>query len=125
MTQSSAIRPVDPALMRVVPIPGLPLHDVIYSIATGSDGKIYLGLSSEFASDGFARLAVYDPATDLVSTLLDLRELLPEGRAERRPPHSKMHTTLCVARRRYALVRVPRDRAAARRAYPPHLAGRG
>ena len=54
---------IDPAKIRLVPIPDSSRHDVIYSTLCGMDGKIYIGVSSEFHPQGYARLMVYDPRT--------------------------------------------------------------
>jgi outer membrane protein assembly factor BamB len=95
-TFSQETRSVDSSLLRAKTIEGLPFHDVIYSIAMGKDGKIYMGVSSEFGPGTYAHIFSYDPQTDQLEDLVDLRELLPEGKDVFRPPHSKIHTSMCV-----------------------------
>ena len=87
---------IDPTKMRLVPVQGTKGHDVIYSTLLGKDGKIYLGVSNEFHPQSFARLMSYDPQTDQITQLIDLQELFPEGVDKNRPPHSKIHTSLCM-----------------------------
>ena len=89
---------IDPAKIRLVPIPDSSRHDVIYATLCGLDGRVYLGVSSEFHPQGFARLMAYDPNTDQVTLIVDLAELLPEAKDVHRPPHSKIHTSLCMGR---------------------------
>ena len=98
MGVSSRPHVIDAGKIRAVPIQNLPRHDVIYALRPGLDGKIYLGVSSEFSAEGFGRLMAYDPATDCMHDLVDLKRLLPEANDVLRPPHSKIHTTLCVGR---------------------------
>jgi len=93
---SQETRNVDSSLLRAKTIEGLPFHDVIYSIVTGKDGKIYMGVSSEFGPGTYAHIFSYDPQTDQLEDLVDLGELLPEGKDVLRPPHSKIHTSMCV-----------------------------
>jgi len=89
--------PVDPKLIASRVAEGWPKHDVFYSAATGKDGKIYLGLSSEMENPGtFARLIRYDPQADLFEEIADLGKLFPEARETLRHPHSKLHTATCV-----------------------------
>jgi outer membrane protein assembly factor BamB len=95
-TFSQETSSVDSSLLRAKTIEGLPFHDVIYSIVTGKDGKIYMGVSSEFGPGTYAHIFFYDPQTDQLEDLVDLEELLPEGKDSLRPPHSKIHTSMCV-----------------------------
>jgi hypothetical protein len=89
---------IDPTKIRLIPIPDSSRHDVIYATLCGKDGRIYLGVSSEFHPQGFARLMAYDPHTDRVDLIVDLAALLSEAKDIQRPPHSKIHTTLCLGR---------------------------
>ncbi|HRU04424.1 MAG TPA: hypothetical protein P5137_01455 [Candidatus Brocadiia bacterium] len=89
--------PVDPKLIASRVAEGWPKHDVFYSAATGKDGKIYLGLSSEMENPGvFARLIRYDPQADIFEEIADLGKLFPEASETLRHPHSKLHTSTCV-----------------------------
>lgn len=98
MREADVTRDVNVEKIRAVPILNMPLHDVVYATATGADGKIYLGVSSEFGAEGYAHLMAYDPVTDRLADLIDLRTLFHEEKNDIRPPHSKIHTTLCVGR---------------------------
>ena len=89
---------IDPSLVRLIPILDSSRHDVIYSTLFGMDGRLYFGVSSEFHPEGFARLMSYDPKTDQIELVVDLADLLPESSDPLRPPHSKIHTTLCTDR---------------------------
>lgn len=88
---------IDPKLIAARVVEGAPRHDVIYAAATGLDGKIYLGLSTETYNPGvFARLLAYDPAADALEEIADLQKLLPEAGELQRHPHSKIHTSMCA-----------------------------
>ena len=52
---------IDGSLIRAEVIQGLPHNDVIYSTATGTDGRIYLGVSNEFSAETFVHIFSYDP----------------------------------------------------------------
>ena len=82
--------------MRFKVIPGLPQHDVVYGAATGVDGRIYLGVSNESHPGLHALIYRYDPDTDTVTRIVDFAELFPEARDPVRPPHCKIHLTLCI-----------------------------
>ena len=77
-------------------IPNLPQHDVIYSIAAGVDGKIYMGICSEFGGAVHAHFASYDPQKDHYRDIIHLEDLLPEGKDRLRPPHAKIHTAMAA-----------------------------
>lgn len=94
-------RLIDQKLITTRIVEETPWHDVIYSAATGLDGTIYLGVSSEGHYEGrgqFARLYAYDPGKDEFRMIYDLKKVLPEGGDELRHPHSKIHTAIQVAR---------------------------
>ncbi|NLE75855.1 MAG: hypothetical protein GX605_03765, partial [Chloroflexi bacterium] len=58
------------------------------------DGKVYLGVSTEFGGAVHAHFVCYDPATDTLRDIVHLEDLLPEGRDRLRPPHAKIHTAM-------------------------------
>jgi hypothetical protein len=89
---NTAVIPTDK--LRYKLIPDLSLHDVIYSVAAGVDGKIYLGISSEFGGAVQAHFGSYDPKTDQYRDIIHLEDLIPEGKDRRRPPHAKIHTAM-------------------------------
>ncbi|MBI4671971.1 MAG: hypothetical protein HY741_09945 [Chloroflexi bacterium] len=86
--------PITLAKMRFKIVPNLPEHDVVYSVATGRDGKIYMGVSSEFGGAVHAHFMSYDPKTDQLRDIADLEKCLPEGKDRLRPPHAKIHTSM-------------------------------
>jgi hypothetical protein len=87
-------QPIPVEKMRFKAVPNLPQHDVIYSVAAGKDGKVYMGISSEFGGAVHAHFASYDPLTDQLRDILHLENLIPEGKDRLRPPHAKIHTTM-------------------------------
>jgi hypothetical protein len=89
--------PVDPKFLTARILDNTPNHDVFYSAATGLDGRIYLGLSSEMTSPGtFGQLVRYDPKTDQFDQVFDTRDYIPEANEALRHPHSKLHTSTVV-----------------------------
>lgn len=90
---------VDQRLITARIVEGKPQHNVIYSAATGADGKIYLGLSSEMDGPGTcAQLIRYDPEADRFEDVADLAALLKHPKDSLRHPHSKIHTAICTGR---------------------------
>ncbi len=88
---------VDQNLITTRIIEGKPNHNVIYSAATGNDGKIYLGLSAEMDAPGtFAQLICYDPGADKFEDIADLAKIIKQPKDSLRHPHSKIHTAICV-----------------------------
>lgn len=85
--------------MRFKIIPDLPQHDVVYGIATGLDGNIFLGISNESHPGLHALIYRYDPDEDRVARIADFAEMFPEAREPEQPPHCKIHLTLCVGAR--------------------------
>jgi len=85
---------IGPDRMRFKVVPDLPLHDVIYSTVTGKDGKVYMGVCTEFGGAVHAHLFSYDPQTDVLRDIVHLEDLLPEGKDRLRPTHAKIHTTM-------------------------------
>jgi outer membrane protein assembly factor BamB len=86
---------VDQNLITTRVIEGKPHHNVIYSAATGNDGKIYLGLSGEMDSPGtYAQLIRYDPDADRFEDLVDLGKIIKQSSLCH--PHSKIHTSICI-----------------------------
>ena len=93
----SEAKPVDQQLISTRVIDGKPMHNVIYSAATGVDGKIYLGLSAEFDSPGvYGQIISYDPERDCVEDVVDYGEIIKQPADSPRHPHSKIHTAICI-----------------------------
>ncbi len=90
-------RIVDQNLITTRIIENKPRHNVIYSAATGNDGKIYLGLSAEMDAPGsFAQLISYDPEADRFEDIADLEKIIKQPENSPRHPHSKIHTSICI-----------------------------
>ena len=87
-------QPISNQNIRFKVIPDLPEHDVIYSIATGADGIIYMGVCSEFGGAVHAHFASYTPQTDQYHDILHLEDLIPESLDRLRPTHAKIHTAM-------------------------------
>ena len=90
-------RIVEQRLITARNIEGKPKHNVIYSAASGNDGKIYLGLSAEMDAPGtFAQLICYDPEADRFEDIADLAKIIKQPKDSLRHPHSKIHTSICI-----------------------------
>ena len=90
---------LDNAHLTIRVIENKPNHDVIYSLIEAPDGTIYLGLCGETGKDGcYAQILKYDKEAGTFTTLVDLAKVIPHPANDIRPPHSKMHTTFCMAK---------------------------
>ena len=90
------IQPVDKRWLKVRTIKGLADHDVIYSLAAGPDGRIYLGVSNERASGVHAQLWSYDPRDGRFRHHYDVAPFAPALPGANCIPHCKMHLCLEV-----------------------------
>jgi hypothetical protein len=72
----------------------LPMHDTTWSIITGTDGLIYIGICGEMAGGLSAYIASYDPAEDNLSYLLEVAEVLGIPADNGTPSHGKVHYCL-------------------------------
>jgi hypothetical protein len=84
--------------MEAVNFPQHPLHNSIWAITAGDDGKIYPGLCCEIEAPLSAVLCQYDPATRASRLIYDLGELTDNPPSGGHMPHSKLHTSLCPAK---------------------------
>jgi hypothetical protein len=75
-----------------------PNHNSIWAMATGDDGKIYVGVCCEGNAPISALLYQYDPATKVSRLIYDLGVLTDNPPARGHMPHSKLHTCLCPAK---------------------------
>jgi len=75
-----------------------PGRDTLWDMATGDDGKIYVGVCSELKT-GTAALAVYDPKRGRPRIVFEVNDLMGDMVKAGRIPHSKIHYTLCAAGR--------------------------
>lgn len=67
-------------------------HNSIWDTTMGPDGKLYLSLSSELTTGGYARLYEYDYKTNKARKLFNVEDvILPQDRAIRA---SKFHTSI-------------------------------
>ena len=82
--------------MKIEPIvfDKLPVHDTCWSLITGADGKMYIGVCGEMTGGLSAYIASYDPETEKVEYLLEVEKVLgiPEDSGE--AAHAKVHFCL-------------------------------
>ena len=71
-------------------------HDVIYSVAPGLDGIIYLGLSNEFLPGSHAMIYAFNPLSKKLTQILDIASLLKINKDSLNVPHSKIHLAMVV-----------------------------
>jgi len=72
----------------------LPVHDTCWSITTGKDGRIYVGVCGEMTGGLGVYLVSYDPVADRVRYVLDVAEALGESPDNGHATHSKIHYCL-------------------------------
>ena len=72
----------------------LPVHDTCWSLITGVDGKVYIGVCGEMTGGLSVYIASYDPETEKVEYLLEVARVLgiPEDNGE--AAHAKVHYCL-------------------------------
>ncbi|NIA08081.1 MAG: hypothetical protein GWP14_10700 [Actinobacteria bacterium] len=75
----------------------LPVHDTVWSINTGADGNIYMGVCGELTGGLSVFLVRYDPRKDQVEYLLEVSPALGEPTDSGRAPHAKIHYCLIGA----------------------------
>ena len=80
--------------LKVITFPELPVHDTMWSITTGKDGKIYMGLCGEMTGGLSVFLVSYDPVTEKREYLLEVAKELKEPPDNGRATHSKIHYSL-------------------------------
>ena len=90
---------LDNAHLTIRVVEGKPNHDVIYSLIEAEDGTMYVGLCGETGKDGcYAQILKYNKQEGTFTTLVDLADVIPHPVDDIRPPHSKLHTTFCMAK---------------------------
>ncbi|MDD3926559.1 MAG: hypothetical protein PHT33_07860 [bacterium] len=72
----------------------LPVHDTTWSVITGIDGLIYIGICGEMTGGLSAYLASYDPAGDRLDYLLEVADVLGIPADNGTPSHGKVHYCL-------------------------------
>ena len=82
------------SVFRPVIFDKLPSHDTCWSITTGKDGLIYIGVCGEHIGGLSVFIASYDPQTEKVEYLCEVAPLLGEPPDNGRATHSKIHYCL-------------------------------
>lgn len=72
----------------------LPIHDTCWSLITGVDGLIYIGVCGEIIGGLSAYVVSYDPETGKVEYLLDAAEVLGIPVDSGQAAHAKIHYSL-------------------------------
>ena len=80
--------------LKVITFPELPVHDTIWSITTGSDGKVYAGICGELTGGLSVFLVSYDPVSEQTEYVMEVAKELKEPPDNGRATHSKIHTCL-------------------------------
>ncbi|NIA08009.1 MAG: hypothetical protein GWP14_10335 [Actinobacteria bacterium] len=75
----------------------LPVHETIWSITTGADGKIYAGICGELTGGLSVFLVRYNPDTARYEYLLEVGPALNDPANNGRAPQSKIHYSLIPA----------------------------
>lgn len=69
----------------------LPMHDTCWSLSTGVDGMVYIGVCGEMTGGLSAYLAAYDPARQQLQYLLEVAAAVGCPADNGRPTHGKIH----------------------------------
>ena len=80
--------------MQMVVFEDLPLQDTIWSIASHTDGKVYVALCGEGEGGLSVHIARYDPLTGAVEYLVDVAPALGESPGNGHATHSKIHYSM-------------------------------
>lgn len=80
--------------MKSIVFKELPVHDTCWSITTGSDGNIYIGVCSELTGGQSVFIVQYNPVNGKTEYLLDVASALGEPSDSGRAPYSKIHYCL-------------------------------
>ncbi|MDD5699354.1 MAG: hypothetical protein PHH77_12135 [Victivallaceae bacterium] len=73
---------------------GLPEHDTCWSLISGVDGKLYIGVCGEMTGGMSAYVASYDPAADRIEYLIEMASALGVPADNGQGAHSKVHYCL-------------------------------
>lgn len=84
--------------LRAHAIPCAAGHDVVYGLARGAGGEVYLAASNEFSPGLCAVVYAFDPATGKFRTVIDVQAATGFVPESGRMPHSKVHLCLNAAR---------------------------
>lgn len=82
--------------MKIEPIvfDKLPIHDTCWSLITGADGLIYIGVCAEMTGGVSAYIASYNPETGRVEYLLEVADVLGVPADNGEAAHGKVHYCL-------------------------------
>ncbi|MDD5680195.1 MAG: hypothetical protein PHI59_03020 [Candidatus Omnitrophica bacterium] len=80
--------------MKSVIFKELPVHDTCWSITTGRDGNIYVGVCGELTGGLSVFIVRYDPVKETTDYLLEVGPTLSEPSDNSRAPISKIHYCL-------------------------------
>ncbi len=83
--------------MRSIIFDKLPMHDTCWSITTGRDGNIYVGVCGELVDGLSAFIVRYDPQQDKTEYMLEVGPALNESPDNGRAPVCKIHYGLLPA----------------------------
>ena len=86
--------PVSDIQMKSIVFDLLPVHDTCWSITTGVDGNIYIGVCGELTGGLSVFIVRYNPREDTLEYLLEVSPALGEPSDSGRPPLSKIHYCL-------------------------------
>lgn len=84
--------------LRAHPIPCAAGHDVVYGLARGSKGEVYLAASNEFSPGLCAVVYAFNPVTGNFRTVIDIQAATGFQPSSGRMPHSKIHLCLNASR---------------------------
>jgi hypothetical protein len=85
---------VTTSLLKSIVFNDLPRHDTCWSMISGLDGRLYIGICGEMTGGLSACVARYDPTRDQVTYLLDVAEVLGVPNDANQAAHAKVHYSL-------------------------------
>jgi hypothetical protein len=83
-----------PLALKSISFKELPRHDTCWSLMTGLNGKMYIGVCGEMTGGLSAYIARYDPGTDQTDYLLEVAEVLGAPNDSCQAAHAKVHYSL-------------------------------
>lgn len=90
--------PLDPRAWDILPFSDHPLHDTIWAITMGHDGRPYIGLCLEGQGGHVAHLYTYDTDERRLRHLADMGQVTGEPADSGHATQGKIHFSLCHAR---------------------------
>ena len=86
---------IDSKEWELVPFAKHPGHDSMWSLLSGTDGHIYIGLCQEHTGGGVAQLYRFNVGTRGLEHLADMAEVSGESADGTHAPQGKIHFSLC------------------------------